>query len=267
MSCGPVPNGAPMNADGSGLRRVARSALHPAWSPDARKIAFVGDQLSSGGGDEIYVMNANGSDERRLTQNTASDTIPASSPDGRKIAFNNDRDGNAEIYVMNADGSDQRNLTRTAADDGFPLTGELVSPHNGVWSPDGRTIAFMRGVGFMGGPFDGTEGIYLMNADGSNQRVLTRASPGDFAWSPNGRQIAFGGGFHGGPLFIVNADGSGRRTLVRTRTVSLAWSPDGRKIAFTDGEVNVMNADGSGLRTLTHSRIHERWFAWSPALR
>jgi Tol biopolymer transport system component len=264
-----------MNADGSGLRTVARNVFHPAWSPDGRKFAFVRGGSGYDSEAEIYVINTDGSNEHRLTQNTASDTVPAWSPDGRKIAFNSERDGNTEIYVMNADGSDPRNLTRTATDDGFPLTGELVSPHSSVWSPDGRTIAFMRGFeDFTLGIVDGTQGIYLMNADGNNQRLLTHAAAGDFAWSPNGRQIAFGGGLRGGPLYIVNADGSGRRTLVRTRTgsrlwapVSLAWSPDGRKIAFTDGEVNVMNADGSGRRTLTHSRNLERFFAWSPALK
>ena len=108
-----------------------------------------------------------------------------------------------------------------------------------------------------------------MNADGSEQRNLTRTPSGDFAWSPDGRQIAFGGGYRGGPIYIVNADDSGRRTLIRTpNNVALVWSPDGRKIAFArNGEIYSMNADGSDQRNLTRSRNAEIWFAWSPALK
>jgi Tol biopolymer transport system component len=246
-----------MNADRSGLRRVAWSADSPAWSPDGRKIAFARHGLGYDWESEIYVIDVDGSNERRLTRNTA-DGLPAWSPDGRKIAFTSHLDGNAEIYVMNADGTDQRNLTRNAADDYFPLPAENVSPHYGAWSPDGRTIAFMAGREGRAG------GIYLVNADG---RSLTRAIPGDYAWSPDGRKIAFGGGYRGGPLYVVNADGSERRTLIREHTLSVAWSPDGRTIAFTDGDLKIVNADGSGLRTLTRTKNIERWFAWSPAER
>jgi Tol biopolymer transport system component len=110
-----------------------------------------------------------------------------------------------------------------------------------------------------------------MNADGSEQRHLTRTPSGDFAWSPDGRRIVFGGGYRGGPLYIVNADGSGRRTLTRTPSFAPVWSPDGRKIAFGSGglarnsDIYSVNADGSDQRNLTRSRNSEVWFAWSPA--
>ena len=117
-----------MNADGSRQRRLTRTAARnfaPAWSPDG-KIAFesrlgrrhYGKSRCSKCGRasifEIYVMKADGSGQRRLTQRGAQ---PLWSPDGRRIAFVSERDGNAEIHVMNADGSEQRNLTRNQRED------------------------------------------------------------------------------------------------------------------------------------------------------
>ncbi len=121
---------------------------------------------------EIYVMNADGSGQRRLTRNAASDFAPAWSPDGRKIAFVSRRDGNCEIYVMNADGSGQRRLTRNPAYDGDAC---LVAR---------RAEDRLRKSNWH---------IYVMNADGSGQRRLTHNAARDLgpAWSPDGRKIAF----------------------------------------------------------------------------
>ena len=110
-----------------------------------------------------------------------------------------------------------------------------------VWSPGGGRIAFL------GSPHRGKE-VYVVNADGSGQRLLTRdarysATP---AWSPDGRQIAFEGGRGiSSSVYVVNADGSGQRRLARNGN-SPAWSPDGRTIAFfSDSKIYLMNADGS----------------------
>jgi Tol biopolymer transport system component len=112
-----------MDANGSGQTRLTYAAarhLAPAWSPDGRQIAFdrrLGRRQygpCSGCGRasrfEVWVMNADGSGQRRLSQSGAQ---PLWSSDGRRIAFVSERDGNAEIYVMNADGSSQRNVSRT----------------------------------------------------------------------------------------------------------------------------------------------------------
>jgi len=91
-------------------------------SPDGTRIAF---QSNRDGNYEIYVMDADGSNQTNLTNNPADDMFPVWSPDGTKIAFMSNRDGNWEIYVMNADGSNQTNLTNNIGDDMYPM-----------WSPD-----------------------------------------------------------------------------------------------------------------------------------
>jgi len=81
------------------------------------KIAFVSDR---DGNFEIYIMNVDGSEQTRLTDNLDCDWAPSFSPDGSKIAFASYRDGNGEIYIMNVDGSEQVNLTNNPANDYYP---------------------------------------------------------------------------------------------------------------------------------------------------
>ena len=168
----------------------------PAWSPDGRKLAFVSQR---DGNSEIYVMNADGSAQKNLTRQPASDSHPSWSPDGRRIVFVSRRDGNSEIYVMNADGSGLRNLTRTPSDDLDP-----------AWSPDGRAIAFVQKkcTGGRRDPPCATAyetSLYVVNADGSGLRRLTtrRARLFNPSWSADGKTIRYG-------RSLVNADGSGQ---------------------------------------------------------
>ncbi len=115
-------------------------------------------------------MSADGSGQRNLTGNTGFDWFHTWSPDGQKIAFLRGGGGVAgRGYVMNADGTRQRNLKG----DAFPDHGEPPS-----WSPDGRKIAFARG-------YPNSE-VYIVNADGSGLRRLTRGPAADHSpvWSP-----------------------------------------------------------------------------------
>jgi Tol biopolymer transport system component len=249
-----------MNADGSGLRRLARGGSVRtiwsgqrvggddglAWSSDGRRIAFMSDRDRDF---DIYVVNLDGSGQRNLTRKPGFDKDPVWSPDGRKIAFVSSIDERhpyrrQEIYVVNADGSGQRLLARG---------------HAPAWSPDGRKIAFRSDR-------DGNGEIYVMNADGTGQRRLTRDpdSDGGPVWSPDGRKILFvRAEFRRGnsEIYVMNADGSGQRNLSRNPASDgePSWSHDGRRIAFVskrdgNGEVYVMNADGSAQRNLTRLR-------------
>jgi TolB protein len=205
-----------ISPDGNGLRNLTRTPEiegFPAWSPDGRRIAFwrFGDDWPN---NEIYVMNADGSGQRRLWRDTSGFVwfrpTPAWSPDGRKLVFS----AGARVYVMNADGSELRKITRGV----FP-----------EWSPDGRKIAFIYDPRFTSGTTGSgrtPSSIHVMNADGSGRRKLgARPNPDNpLAWSPDGRKIAFVGDHE---IWVVNADGSGLHPLTRTRRANWepSWSP------------------------------------------
>ena len=90
---------------------------HPVWSPNGKKIAFISNRVGVKNDNpinfEIYIMDANGSNQVRLTHNTVFEADITWSPDGSKLAFKSYRDGNAEIYVMNVDGSEQINISNS----------------------------------------------------------------------------------------------------------------------------------------------------------
>ena len=137
------------------------------------------------GNSEIYVMNANGRNQRNLTITPFShDSSPSWSPDGKHIAFSSERDGDIEIYVMDANGGNQRNLTNNPHVDNYPS-----------WSPDGEHIVFMSD---RAGSWD----IYVMRADGKRQRNLTNNPHRDmdpawfaptFAVAPTSKQFTIWG--------------------------------------------------------------------------
>jgi TolB protein len=193
-----------------------------AWSPDGRRIAF--SAIQDGDVDaEIFVMNADGSDVRRLTNNQLPDFGPSWSPDGKSIAFTSIRTGLSQIYRMGADGAAQRRLTNAF--------GNCDSP---AWSPRGNLIAFHCAMAM--------DKVSVMRPDGSHIRTLLRSAPNtietDPAWSPDGRLIAFGRGTRGpawAPLGVwtIRPDGLGLHR-VTTAGGAPAWSPDGRWIAFVE---------------------------------
>lgn len=224
-----------MNADGSQLVRLTD---HPAfdaqarWSPDGRRIAFTSSRDSVlvqnrwQTKPQVYLMNADGSRQRRLTNMPYGAGTPDWSPDGRRLAFVGPQQGPDSplgIYVIDADGSNPVLVTG--------LNG--WSDFGPRWSPDGRRIAFLTDRS----P-DGFS-IWLMNPDGSGQVQLPRVNEYDsyeFAWSPDGKQIVFTQD-RAGPwgLFTMNVSGNPdfvQLTPDHVQGASPVWSPDGTQIAF-----------------------------------
>jgi Tol biopolymer transport system component len=148
-----------IDADGGNEKQLTTTQAFdgdPAWSPDGTKIAFT--SARDNGDREIYVMNADGSAQTRLTASAGFDENPSWSPDGKRIAFDSMRNGNLEIYVMNADGSKQTRVTNHPALDALPS-----------WSQDSRRIVFVSDrIG------KGQRRLYIVNADGTGLRMLTR---------------------------------------------------------------------------------------------
>ena len=148
-----------VSPDGTKLRRlgadIPSSDRHPTWPPDSQRIAFV--SWLGGAGPEIYVMNANGKNRRRLTHNSENERGPSWSPDGSKIAFWTSKNEDTIIAVMGADGANRKELINEVWD------GFTVWNTDPVWSPDGRIIAYRsHTIGLNEGE------IHLMTADGEH---------------------------------------------------------------------------------------------------
>jgi TolB protein len=256
-----------MNPDGSNQRRLTSNQFgddSPAWSPDGSQIAFLSDREDPQTGKcfpncftQVYVMNADGSNERKLVSTDFAALHPDWHPDGTKLSFDSESNLQGNVYVLNADGSGLRVLI----EDGFWAD----------WSPDGAQIVFASSR-------DGSVELYVANADGSNQTRLTNNSTLDVfpVWSPDGRRIAFTE-VERRQIYVISADGSGEQQLTRQgRCENAAWSPDGSAIAFQSSsqgnfEIYTLNVEDAlrdasvTSRRLTNSPAADMWPAWGPS--
>ena len=268
-----------MDADGKNQRRLTNNRHEdwsPSWSPDGKRIVFFSNRDGHVMGGiptfEIYVMDADGGNLQRLTNNPDGDWNPSWSPDGKRIVFSSRRDGHvmggiptSEIYVMDADGGNLQRLTNNPDGDWNPS-----------WSPDGKRIVFSsRRDGHFIGKAGITEEIYVMDADGGNEQRLTENRKNDLlpSWSPDGKRIAFAsdgkGNFENFEIYVMDADGGNLQRLTNNPDDdwSPSWSPDGERIAFRskrDGnaEIYVMDADGGNQQNLTNHPNHDGSPAW-----
>jgi Tol biopolymer transport system component len=231
---------------------IVRGQAAASGEAATRSSAIAFERRVSGGRPEIWVMNADGSGQRRVTKGCCFDW----SPDGRWIAFVAD-DGDA--YVVSVDGGTTRRIT-TASRWGPELD----------WSRDGTRIAVAT-----------DSGILVVEPDGTTIGYATTGKHDWSArWSPNGRQILFDrslseGGHTGSEIFVVRSDGSSLRRLTRELgNSSGSWAPGGRRVTFQgwveiagdwNAEIWVTNADGSDQRKLTDTpNLSEGGPEWSP---
>jgi Tol biopolymer transport system component len=188
------------------------------------------------------------------------DSFPAWSPDGTRIAYSSDRTGDIEIYVRTlASGTDLR-LTTAPGRDAHPS-----------WSPDGRQIAFQSPRE------DGHTNLYLMNADGSNQRRITahRGFAGVPVWSPDGRRLAYqwrpeteGARWQ---LMLMSVDPQGAPEALTDGAANDQvpnWAPDGRRLVFYSDRTGIdqlytMTIEGRVTR-LTSANAADRTGVFSP---
>ncbi len=260
---------------------LAVIAMKPADAAFPGKNGRIVFESNRDGNSEIYSMNPDGSDQRRLTNDPAFDNSPAFSPDGRQIAFASDRDGDYEIYVMNADGSNVRKITDNEAFDFGP-----------AFSPDGRRLAFTSDR-------DGDFDIYIADVRSGETERITRAGSFDFSpdFSPDGASIAFEsdreneGGEQDQEVYTINLETRDLTNVSRNTgraDFAPSYAPDGEKIAFqscrpagpgscnfdepeetrADYDIFTANVDGTGqvgLTTDSPDDIADNYTpAWSP---
>lgn len=261
-----------MNADGTGERALTDgvgSDEQPTWAPDGQTVYFAStrDRLGEPPREglaptDVWAMDADGSDRRKLTRGPGTSRYPAVSPDGRKVVFQSDRTGYLKLFTMNADGTDVRQITFGATCDQAP-----------VWSPDGRAIAFHS----ISDRFSTTDhyDIYAMNPDGSGLRNLTQTPWNDHGavWTPDGTRIVF---FsyrdEDDEIYVMDADGTNHRRLTYTPGPDGGprISPDGAKILFTsarDGttQLYMMDLDGAAQERVSQGLAAYGQASWSPA--
>jgi len=250
---------------------------------------------------EVYLMNPDGTNVRRLTQNTDGDGFGALSPDGRKIVFDSNRNRAdylspcgptsvfvSDLFLMDGAGGEQT-LVRSASS-------------SATWSPDSKEIAFHASASGLGCPSRTDPGaaatdsdIFVANLDdlltGIEQPLNVTNTPDkiddDADWSPTARKLVYtahdvgddipsgqGALSNSAELYVTKTDGSDRTALTRNtfEERAPAWSPSGGRIVYScrigggaaDFEICLINADGTGAVQLTNNTVADLTATWSP---
>jgi Tol biopolymer transport system component len=269
----------------SGAKQLTRGDYGsgwPVWSPDGRRIAFDSDRTDRTPRDsrhvnDVFVMKADGSDVKKLTDSKGASGDAAWSPSGSLIVFDADR-GNRKglraLYVMDANGGKLRRVSTPAR----PL-----SDYSPRFSPDSTHLVFLRARGTAD---NAPAALFTGRLDGSGLHRLTSFSMhvGDSDWSPDGKRIVFEAYPNPaayGDIFVIDATGGRPVNLTRNPagqagSADPVWSPDGRKILFLDiRRVNgvgrtglaTMNPDGSARQFISRENIEEHQPDWESAHR
>jgi TolB protein len=239
-----------MNPDGSGRTNISNwEGVDWAYYAKGDKLYFVSDRDSTHRKFFLYEMNADGSNVRKVSQFLVRDSWTSSRKAGTEFVVASSKSGNAEIYLIDKDGKELKQLTNNTFYDNDPC-----------FSPDGSQIVFCSKRD------GGLDELWIMNADGSNQRQLTHFPKDDTmkvagyhagppSWEPNRNVISFismrQGKHH---IFTIKPDGTGLTQIKIDGTNEQgwhSWSPDGRWLTF-DGSDSIMNYDIYLLDTKTN---------------
>lgn len=250
-----------VNADGTGYFQLTNIEAHnyyPVFSPKGGSIVYASNQ--NGGVFDLFLFIFEGSRLIRLTENIGNVVSPSFSPDGSTILFiNRAGEGPASLWMIDSTGENPRLFyagpnTIVAAD----------------WSPDGNTIAFAMAV-----DRPNAYEVFLIGADGSNVRQLTRGLEGiggSLDWSPDGKYLLIYAGPQGNKnIFRVDVEALTAVQLTNGgNNAAASYSPDGQWIAFNSlrnndqADIFIMRADGSNLRQVTDNPEPDWQPQWEP---
>ena len=203
---------------------------------------------------DVFASNLDGSGLRQLTTEEGYDAEATFSPAGDRIVFTSARDGDLELYSMAPDGSDVIRLTDRPGFDG----GAFYSPDGSkiIWRAhypgEGPELEDYRRLLSQGLLRPGELEIYIMDADGSNQRQLTQLGGANFApyWHPSGEKIVFSSNHHDPDgrdfeIYMINLDGSGLTRITYSEGFDgfPVFSPDGQHLVFGSNRNNGGTSD------------------------